>query len=30
MTVSYETFAKTDKETSQNERFVRDIRKNED
>ena len=26
--VSYETFAKTDKETFQNERFVRDIRKN--
>ena len=30
MSVSYETFAKTDKETFQNERFVRDIRKNED
>ena len=28
MSVSYETFAKTDKETFQNERFVRDIRKN--
>ena len=28
MNVSYETFAKTDKETFQNERFVRDIRKN--
>ena len=29
MSVSYETFAKTEKETFQNERFVRDIRKNE-
>ena len=28
MSVSYETFAKTDKETFQNERFLRDIRKN--
>ena len=28
MSVLYETFAKTDKETFQNERFVRDIRKN--
>ena len=28
ISVSYETFAKTDKETVQNERFIRDIRKN--